>query len=413
MSEEPGSRWHAPTLASSGPVAAPEPGVLGRALAEAAVALGFARIGFAPIERFERGALALEQWLESGYAGAMSYLAGAGDRADPRALLSGARTLVSVALPYSAERSDLVPLKGRDGRTLVGSIARYARGDDYHPLLWDRLQSLADHAANLVNRPVLARPCVDTAPLLEREAAARAGIAFLGKNALAIVPGVGSYVLLGELLLDVELAPGEPLEPRCGTCRACLDACPTGAFVDAYVLDARRCISYLTIEYTGVIERELRPLIGTRVFGCDVCQEVCPYNASPSPRPSAPELAPRSARHPVDLVEMLELGSATYRKFVKNSALRRANRATLARNAAIALGNLRDPAGEEPLIKALEQHPAAVVRGHAAWALGELASVATVRARDALERAAERDADDFVRDEAERARQLFDGVGQR
>ncbi len=413
MSEAPGSSWHYPAEPISGQAAAPDGSALGAAIAAAALELGFARVGFAPLERFERGAKALEQWLAHGYAGDMAYLATPGDRAEPRELLGGARTLISVAMSYGGERENLVPLKSKAGRTLVGTVARYARGEDYHPLLWDRLKSLADRAAVLVGRAVLARPCVDTAPLLEREAAARAGVGFLGKNTLAIVPGLGSYVLLGELLLDVELTPGEAVEPRCGACRACLDACPTGAFVDAHVLDARRCISYLTIEYTGAIPRELRRPIGTRVFGCDVCQEVCPYNASPNPRPSAPELAARPARHPVDLIELLELGSAAYRKFVKNSALRRANRATLARNAAVALGNLGDAAAEQPLIRALEGHPAPVVRAHAAWALGELASVVSGAARSALERAAERDADAAVREEAMLARASFDGLAER
>ncbi len=203
--------------------------------------------------------------------------------------------------------------------------------------------------------------------LLEREVAARSGFAFFGKNTLAIAPGVGSYFVLGELLLDVELPAGESSEPKCGTCRACLDACPTGAFVGPHVLDARRCISYLTIEHTGPIPIEFRRAIGTRVFGCDVCQEVCPFNASQAERKTVPEFAPRPDLAPVDLVRLLELTASGYRKLVKKSSLRRANKSTLARNAAVALGNTHDVAAVEPLTRALSTDRSPLVRGHAAW----------------------------------------------
>ncbi len=410
---EQGTTRHVPELASASPSAlASGPAELARALAEAALDLGFSRVGFAPVEPFERGKRALESWLERGLHGEMGYLAG-GQRADPGALLAGARTLIVAALAYPGSRSETVALRSeRGGRVLSGSVARDARGGDYHLLLKERLHALADRAATLVARPVLARACVDTAPLLEREAAARAGVGFQAKNTLVIAPGLGSFVLLGELLLDIEVAPSAPLEPRCGSCRACLDACPTGAFVNAHVLDARRCISYLTIEYSGVIPLELRRAIGNRIFGCDVCQEVCPFNASPAARPSAPELAPRPELAPVDLVQLLELSSARYRKFVKRSALRRASRQTLARNAAIALGNTRSAEAEAPLARALAGHFFAVVRGHAAWALGELGPALGELGKSALELAAQTDRDPWVREEA-RAAQGRLGQGSR
>jgi epoxyqueuosine reductase len=388
------------TLSSPGPVAAKAPEELGRELTAAALELGFARVAFAPVQRLERGGAAFERWLSAGYAGEMTYLEGSGDRADPRALLAEVKSVVVVALQYASGADQPVPLTTRDGRALTGTVARYARGRDYHQVLRDRLLVLAERAAELVGRPVLSRACVDTAPLLERESAALAGLGFIGKNTLAIVAGLGSYVLLGELLLDVEIAPGVPAEPRCGACRACLDVCPTGAFVEPYVLDARRCIAYLTIEYTGVIPRELRSAIGTRVFGCDACQEICPYNASPHPRPILPEFAPRPEVEPVDLEALLELGSATYRKFVKRSSLRRANRSTLSRNAAVALGNTHDARAEAPLARAVLGHPIALVRGHAAWALGELGPKLGAAGRHALERARGGDDDAWVREEA-------------
>jgi len=241
--------------------------------------------------------------------------------------------------------------------------------------------------------------CVDTAPLLEHEIARAAGLGFSGKSTLTIVPGLGSYVLLGELITELELTPSEPVKAGCGGCRACLDACPTGAFVDAHVLDARRCISYLTIENQGVIPRELRSRLGTRVFGCDVCQEVCPFNASSTPKPGAPELEPRPALATLDLVGLLELGAAGYRKLVRRTALRRVTRDTLARNAAVALGNTRDERAVPPLARALGSHSSPLVRAHAAWALGELGELAT-DARNALAQAAAGDADADVREEA-------------
>jgi epoxyqueuosine reductase len=366
-------------------------------IAAAALELGFAKVGFAPIERFDEAAERLRSWLANGYHGVLSYLEGE-DRADPARLLPGAKTLVAVALSY-AEPASGVPLRSqRDGRALSGSVARYARGEDYHLVMKQKLAALAERCSEILGRAVLSRACVDTAPLLEHEVARRAGLGFTAKSTLTIVPGVGSYVLLGELLLDVELPPSEPVAAGCGSCRACLDACPTGAFVGAHVLDARRCISYLTIENQGPIPRELRGRLGTRVFGCDVCQEVCPFNASRAPRPRAPELTPRSTLAVVDLVALLELGAAGYRKLVRRSALRRVSRDTLARNAAVALGNTRDARAAEPLARALAAHPSALVRSHAAWALGELGPLAE-SARGALE-GASGDPDPLVREEA-------------
>jgi epoxyqueuosine reductase len=366
-------------------------------IAAAALELGFARVGFCPVERFDDAEQRLETWLAQGYHGDMGYLAGPG-RGDPRALLAEARTLIVVAMAYPA--APIGVRAGKDGPALAGTVARYARGTDYHQVMKPRLRRLADRVSEIVERPVLARTCVDTAPLLERAAAERAGIGFSAKSTLTLAPGLGTYILLGELLVDVELEPSRPIDPGCGSCRACLDACPTGAFVDAHVLDARRCISYLTIEHQGPIPRELRRAIGTRVFGCDVCQEVCPYNAGSS-KPAAPEL---DGPAEVDLVAWLEVGSAGYRKLVKRRAWRRASRETLARNAAIALGNSHDPRAVPPLCRALAGHPSAVVRAHAAWALGELGGP---EARAALVEAARADGDGSVREEAAAALESF------
>ena len=340
---------------------------------DAALELGFVRVGFSPVEPFVRGANALADWLERGRHGEMAYMAEFPGRADPRTLLAEAKTLIVVALPYTRDLPEAPAMHGR--------VARYALGRDYHHVMKGKLTALADKLGTIVGGPVMARPCVDSAPILEREAAERAGVGFIAKSTMSIVPGVGSYVFLGELLVDLDIAPSQPERSRCGTCTKCIVACPTGAIVDAQVLDARRCISYLTIELRGAIPVELRPLIGTWVYGCDICQEVCPFNASKQERPVATEMQPRFTS--LDLIGMLGVGSKEHRRFVKGSAMRRVSRNQLHRNACIALGNCNDARAIPPLIVALTTHISPVVRGHAAWALGRYATGHTA-ARDAL-----------------------------
>ena len=392
-----GARLHLP-VASALPIGGSALELAARVRA-AGQDLGFARVGFAAIDPLELGAERLAAWLGAGRHAEMAYLV-EGPRHDPRRLLSTAKTLIAVALAYPAT-PDLVPLRrSEEGQPLTGIVARYARGEDYHDVMRKKLRRLADAVANLLGRPVLARHCVDTAPLLERAAAERAGLGFASKSTMTIIPGVGSYVMLAELLVDVEIAADTPMAPRCGSCRLCLDACPTGAIVEAHVVDARRCISYLTIELNGPIPRELRPLIGVRVFGCDVCQDVCPFNASAEHKPSAPEFAPRSNLTAPDLIGLLELGSARYRQLVKGTALRRTHRAQLARNAAIALGNTKDVRAVIPLARAVAAHTSPLVRGHAAWALGEIGEAAREHAQQVLTCASAHDADSFVREEA-------------
>ena len=345
---------------------------------------GFHRAAVVPIAPSARAG-AYQAWLDAGHHGEMTYLATpehVAPRRDLRALEADVRTLVVVALAH--ERGDpplpaatpdgLVPLRGR--------IARYARGDDYHMVLRDRLRALADELTLALGAPALARACFDAAPVLERDWAERAGLGFVAKNTMLIAPGLGSYVMLGELLLDVEIAEAveAPLPPRCGGCRACLDACPTGAFVDAYLLDARRCISYLTIEHRGVIARELRPLMGTWIFGCDICQQVCPFNAGSTPTPD-PRLTPRSLDHALpDLVMLATCGTNQLRRFVQRTALRRAPRPQLLRNVDIALGNTGDARAIAPLCKLLAER-APLIRAHAVWALRHLAGVLDAKAQ--------------------------------
>ena len=366
----------------------------------AAQDLGFARIGFSPVGPLPRGAKALDDWLDAGHHADMDYMAKHGTRDNPQKVLEQAKSLIVVALPYPYQETEAPTGKG------TGFVARYARGTDYHIVLRQKLEVLANRCTEILGRSVLARPCVDTAPLLERELAHQSGLGFIAKSTMLLIPGVGTYVLLGELLVDVELAPTESIEPKCGTCTSCLDACPTGAFVSPYVLDARKCISYLTIEHAGTIPQQYRQAMGNMVFGCDICQEVCPSNASTQPRPSASELKALPHLEAPDLIELLTMTSSGYRRFVRGTALRRASRQQLARNAAVALGNSGDPRAVEPLCNTLNTNRYPLVREHAAWALGQLGGD---DAHAALSAAGQNDTDPSVRQEAQRALKAMAG----
>lgn len=394
--EDPAISHHLPTDPSPGLAGDP---LLARLRTEA-LRLGFAAVGVAPIDRLADGAARLAAWSAQGFDAGLDYMRGA-DRADPAALLPAARSVIVAALAHPTP----TPL----GRSARGSVAAYARGTDYHLVMKDKLRALADALASAAGTPFRARIAVDTAPLLERELAARAGLGFVGKSTMLIVPGVGTNVMLGEIVTDLELAAGAPIPAGCGACTACIDACPTGAIVAPFVVDARRCISYLTIEHHGTIPIELRPLIGTRVFGCDECQAVCPFDASATPRPFAPELVGRIDPDGLELEALLSAGNAAYRRLVRRTALRRVSRDVLAQNAAVALGNAGDPAAGPALARALGAHPSARVRAHAAWALGRLGGpVAAAALKAALD-----DPDSEVRHEAAVALGSLDGPGAR
>lgn len=365
------------------------------ALVEQAARLHLPRVGVTGVEPLTAETGRFVEWLSAGYGGAMDYLAegssaNSSPRGAPSELLPSARAVIVAAVHYPAptrvkSKGDAAPAATE---SLVDAVAGYARGADYHHVVKDRLLLLADALADLVGHPIVARTCVDTAPLLERALAVRAGLGFVGKNTLLITPGLGSYFLLGELLVDVPLTPTTSNEifDGCGRCRACLDACPTDAFVNPFVLDARRCVSFLTIENMETIPRELRAGIGSRVFGCDECQSVCPFNRTAEKKPSDLEFATRPRLEVFDLEKLLFLGSAQYRSLVRGTALRRANREQLCRNAAIALGNSGRPDAVAPLARALVEHPLALARTHAAWGLGRLAfDFGLTTARDVLE----------------------------
>jgi epoxyqueuosine reductase len=320
------------------------------------------------------GATRLAEWLDRGYAGQMEYLASRQHAYDhPRHVLDGVRSIVMLGLPYHAVEPQM-PTAGQ------GRISRYAWGTgDYHDVIHAKLKKLVATLVDAVPG-AKARGVVDTAPLLERDFAVLAGLGWVGKNTLLIHKPLGSYFFLAALLTDQVLDYDEPLAAdHCGTCRACLDACPTQAFPEPYVLDATRCISYLTIELRDAIPRDLRPSIGDWLFGCDVCQEVCPWNHR-APVSDEPEFQPTTGTNPIDLAALFDLDDDGFRRRFRHTPLWRARRRGILRNAAIVLGHQRYAAAVPALVQGLHDAEP-IIRGASAWALGQ---IATQEATEAL-----------------------------
>jgi epoxyqueuosine reductase len=334
-------------------------------------ALGFDRVGIAPAEPGPHAGF-LRDWLARGHAGEMAWLARRVEaRIDPRLVLPEARSAIAVGVFYEPSAPPTTPAPAR------GEVARYAGGEDYHDVLGERLRALGDALEALVGRAVRRRAYVDTGPVLERALAASAGLGWIGKNTCLIDPELGSYLFLGVLLCDLELPPDAPEPDHCGSCRACLDACPTAAFPEAYVLDATRCLSYTTIELRGALPEPLRAAQGDRVFGCDVCQEVCPWNLrGRRPLPGDPaglraRLAPRAEWRRPALAWLLSLSEDAWRAATRRTALRRAKWRGLLRNALVAAGNAGDP-GLIPLVRRHAEGPDPLLAEHARWALARL-----------------------------------------
>jgi epoxyqueuosine reductase len=362
-----------------------------QAVREKARELGFDALGVAPPGPLARGEF-YEGWLGQGFGGEMAYLRrGQESRKDPRALSPDIRSVLVLAMNYHT--GETPPRPGG----LLGAISRYAWGRDYHHVIKRRLKELA-HFIEAQGKAKPIKCYVDTGPIIERELAARAGLGWIGKHTNVIRQGLGSWFFLGEIFLDVELPYGEPAQDLCGTCRRCIDACPTGAIVAPYVMDARRCISYLNIELRGWIPRGLRPLMENWVFGCDECQAVCPWNRE-VPKTSLDDFRPRDGLKAPDLIELLSIGEKDFDRRFEGSPIRRARWTGLMRNVAVALGNSGDPAAIEPLGRALES-PEPLLRGHAAWALGRIGGN---RARDLLKMRLEGEEEKEVRREIEEA----------
>jgi epoxyqueuosine reductase len=357
-------------------------------IAERAKALGLDLCGVVRAEKFAE----LEQfgeWLERGYAGEMRYLD------DPRRLdlsrvMTGVRTVIVCALnyntdhPYSTEAAGLAT-GNVDGPR--GWISRYAWGDDYHEVMWSKLNALAAVLKDKFPEPFTARAFADTGPIAERVLAKHAGLGWLGKNTLLLNENLGSWLFLGVILTSLDLEPSvgptvAPPADLCGNCRQCLDACPTGALVEPYVLDARRCISYLTIELRGQIPGKLREAIGWQVFGCDICQDVCPYNRA-APTSNLPEFQPRKNSASESLLQpklewLAAMSHEEFQELFRGSAMKRAKWAGLVRNACIALGNSHVRPGSAecerilPLLKRLTNSPISTIAASAWWAISRI-----------------------------------------
>jgi epoxyqueuosine reductase len=345
---------------------------------------GFHLCGVAPAIA-ATGHTDLVRWIESGYAAGMDYFA---DRIDayahPGGVLAGTRSIVVLAYPYPAGPSPTIALE-------QGRVARYAwTGTDYHDVLHPKLKRIARVITDSVSGSS-ARGVVDTAPIMEREIAQLAGLGWRGKNTLLLHRKVGSYFFLACVLTDVDLpTDADHSTTFCGSCTACLDACPTDAFVGPGILDAGRCISYLTIEHRGAIDPELRPGIGEWVFGCDVCQEVCPWNRKPTRAAAAQDDEPASLDR-LDLPALFDMTEDEFRAEFRKTPMWRTRRRGLLRNAAIVLGNRGDATFVNVLVKGLSDAES-IVRGASAWALGRIGTPAAKRAildRRAIETDAE------------------------
>jgi epoxyqueuosine reductase len=330
-----------------------------------ACGLGFDLVGITSLGPMET-ATVFEGWVARGYAGEMDYLSrGAEKRRDSRLPVHGTKSAIVVGLDYG-------------GRAPTGPIARYARGQDYHDVMLGKLGELHEWLEAETRSPVEGKAYVDTGPILERELARRAGLGWFGKNTNLVNPHIGSFFFIGALLVDLDLAPDAPFEAdRCGTCTRCLDACPTAAFVEPRLLDATRCISYLTIELKGAIPLDLREQVGTHIYGCDICQDVCPYNIKFAQELREAAFAPRAALGDRDARtlarELVTMDDDGFRAAFRNSPIKRAKRRGLARNAAVVLGNVGDEGDAQALALACGD-PEALVRDHAAWALEQISS---------------------------------------
>ena len=318
--------------------------------------------------------------------------------ADPQQLLAGARSVISLGLSY------FVPGNGESKKSkaagAMGQVARYARGRDYHRVMKSRMRDYVRVLDSRLEIDVSARWYVDDGPMLDRAAAARSGLGWFGKNTNILTPSHGSWIFLGQVITGLELQPDPPLQKTCGSCVRCIDACPTGAIVAPYVIDNARCISHLTIENRGPIPVELRPMVGDWVFGCDICQDVCPVNRKARPANAPiPNLPPGSGLSDgdmeLDLVELLELTEESFKVRFRGSPVARAKRVGLQRNACVALGNRREVKAVPALLHALKTGEP-LVRGHAAWALGEMR---VAEASTGLLSALSTETDGYVKDE--------------
>ena len=329
--------------------------------------LGFDEVGFSHV-RLDRYEARLHEWLAAGMHGEMHYMEAHGTRRSrPARLVAGTVSVISVRMNYlSAAAAPAWRVLGQSRRAYV---SRYALGRDYHKLMRKKLQKLAERMTEAFGRFGY-RAFADSAPVLEKPLAEQAGLGWIGKHTCLISRASGSWFFLGELYTDLPLPPATPQEDHCGSCRRCLDVCPTRAIVAAYKLDARRCISYLTIELKGAIPVALRPLIGNRIYGCDDCQLVCPWNRY-ARRAAAADFAPRNGLDNAELVELFAWDEEQFESRLAGSAIRRIGHERWLRNVAVALGNADHGPEVVAALKTRRDHPSPLVREHVHWALLE------------------------------------------
>jgi epoxyqueuosine reductase len=363
---------------------------------------GFSDVGFThprPLEHFPN----YSAWIGKGLHAGMGYLAEPSAlerRANPESILPGTKTVAVLAVPYA--NPDARPQQNRS--TPQGRIAAYAWGTDYHEIIPPRLRSAQNAIEKLLGKPLNARGYTDTGPVLERSFAQRAGLGWSGKNTCLIIPGKGSYFLLAEMFLPVEVEPDVPFQTdQCGSCTRCISACPTACIRSDRTIDSGRCTSYLTIENKGAIPPELREPVGDWVFGCDICQQVCPWNIRFATQAGDPALANREDLPSPNLITDLALTPHEFNLKFRHTPLTRAKRRGYLRNIAVALGNIGDPGSDKALAECLHNEPEPLVRAHAAWALGQLK---TLFARKTLADLFPREVEVSVRVEIEQALQL-------
>lgn len=335
--------------------------LLKRRIRSRGLEMGFDNVGFSPT-KLPREARHLEKWLELGYQGEMRWMAREpGRRTDARNRHDATQTVICCALNYYQGAPD-------DADSTRGVVSSYARGEDYHRVMEEKLEELGAFVEEICR--VKTRHYVDTGPLLEKSYGAAAGLGWLGKHSNLISRRGSSWFFLGEILVPIELPPDTPERDHCGSCSRCITACPTDAIVEPHVVDSRRCISYLTIELRGSIPRVLRTGIGNRIYGCDDCQDVCPWNRFAKKSDEA-LFFPREPLASMDLVSMLKMGQSEFQVATHRSAIRRARYPGFLRNVAVALGNSKDPRVVPDLVRTLD-HPEPLIREHVAWALGNL-----------------------------------------
>ena len=328
--------------------------------------IGFDVVGFTSAEPFLRDEAAATERIRDGLMDGLPWFTEerVHRATHPKVLLEGARSVISLAISYNTGDPDTSP------GSLSGKVARYAWGDDYHEVIKGKLRRFVDGLQERLGTPVKTRIFVDDGPMNDRAAAERAGVGWFGKNTNIISPGFGSWIFLAQVVTDLELTPNVPLKKTCGSCVRCIDDCPTGAIVAPYVIDNRLCISFLTIELRGPIPRELRPLVGDWVFGCDICQDVCPVNRKASTS-SEPAFQRRHDFSAPELLPLLDLDQDGFSERFRNSPIKRAKLEGLQRNVCVALGNIGDQGSAPALARALGNR-SALVRMHAAWALGRI-----------------------------------------